>query len=271
VSSLVPVLLALAALFARGAHASVRRDRVRTRLGAESAEGSRRIRKPAIPPWVPWSMIGGAVGIPLGGPPGVIAGCVGGWLGWHIRAGRRTGRLAAIRDRQLGDAARSIASALRAGMSVTQAVAYARDEAPQPLHASLDSLVSAVELGAPFDGELERWSEAIGTDDALLVAGVLRLHRRSGGDLPAVLDQVVVTLREREASSREVRALTAQARLSGTILGILPFGFFAFLWVTSRHEIEGAFRSPAGFAAVAIGVTLEGFAFLWIRRLLEVQ
>jgi tight adherence protein B len=180
-------------------------------------------------------------------------------------------RLAAVRDHQLADAVRAIASALRAGMSVTQAVAYARDETPPPLHASLDSLVSSVDLGAPFDDELERWSDAVGTDDALLVAGVLRLNRRSGGDLPAVLDQVVVTLREREASAREVRALTAQARLSGTILGVLPFGFFAFLWVTSRHEIEGAFRSPAGIAAVVIGVMLEGCAFLWIRRLLEVQ
>ncbi len=100
---------------------------------------------------------------------------------------------------------------------------------------------------------------------------MLTLHRRSGGDLPSVLDEVAGTLRERRAAIREVHALTAQARLSGTILGVLPFGFFAFLWLTSRSEIEGAFRTSAGVVAIALGVVLEGLAFLWIRHLLEVR
>ena len=94
----------------------------------------------------------------------------------------------------------------------------------------------------PLDDALRAWTEEVDTDDARLIAGVLGLHRRSGGDLPSVLDQVVETLRERRAAVREVRALTAQARLSGTILGVLPFGFFAFLWLTSRSDIEGALR-----------------------------
>ena len=111
----------------------------------------------------------------------------------------------------------------------------------------------------------------VDTDDARLVAGDLGLHRRSGGDLPAVLDQVAATLRERQAAAGEVRALTAQARLSGTILGVLPVGFFAFLWLTSREQIEGAFRTPAGIAALALGALMEALAFLWIRHLLEVR
>jgi tight adherence protein B len=86
-----------------------------------------------------------------------------------------------------------------------------------------------------------------------------------------VLDEVAGTLRQRRGAGREIRALTAQARLSGTILGVLPFGFFAFLWLTSRSEIEGAFRSPAGMAAIGLGLALEGLAFPWIRHLLAVR
>ena len=106
--------------------------------------------------------------------------------------------------------------------------------------------------------------------DAELVVGVLALHRRTGGDLPRVLDQVAVTLRERSSAAREVRALTAQARLSGAILGLLPIGFFTFLWMTSRGDVEGAFASPVGVGAVVVGLMLEGLAFLWIRSLLAV-
>ncbi len=123
----------------------------------------------------------------------------------------------------------------------------------------------------PLDEAVAAWTRDIDTDDARLLAGVLTLHRRSGGDLPTVLDEVKGTLSERRAAVREVRALTAQARLSGTILGVLPFGFFAFLWLTSRTEIESALRSPAGIAAITLGLVLEGLAFLWIRHLLEVR
>ena len=67
-----------------------------------------------------------------------------------------------------------------------------------------------------------------------------------------------------------MRALTAQARLSGVILGLLPIGFFAFLWVTSRRDIEAALGTTAGLVAVVLGLTLEAVAFVWMRRLLEV-
>jgi Flp pilus assembly protein TadB len=85
-----------------------------------------------------------------------------------------------------------------------------------------------------------------------------------------VLDRVAVTLRERRAATREVRALTAQARLSGGILGALPAAFFLFLLVTSRNDVRAAFGSSAGRAALVLGVVMEGGAFMWIRRLLRV-
>ena len=85
-----------------------------------------------------------------------------------------------------------------------------------------------------------------------------------------VLDQLAKTLTERRAAAQEVHALTAQARLSGAILGFLPIGFFLFLSLTSRDQIDAAFRTPSGIASVVIGFGLQGLAFLWIRRLLRV-
>ena len=70
---------------------------------------------------------------------------------------------------------------------------------------------------------------------------------------------------------REVRSLTAQARLSGAILGLLPIGFFGFLWLTSRRDMLTALGSSLGRTAIVIGLVLEAAAFLWIRRLLQVE
>jgi tight adherence protein B len=269
VNALVVTLLGLVALFGERGSRSVRRSAVAGRLppGADRPHG----RAAVVPHWVLWSLGGALVGLALSGPAVAIAGAAAGALSWRVREGRRARVRAAERDEQLVDAVASITAAIRAGRSVPQALSFCADEAREPLQASLRELDRTIELGVPLDDAMKAWTVEVDTDDARLLAGVLTLHRRSGGDLPSVLDEVAGTLRERRAAVREVRALTAQARLSGTILGVLPFGFFAFLWLTSRSEIEGAFRSPAGLAAITVGLVLEALAFLWIRHLLEVR
>jgi tight adherence protein B len=224
-----------------------------------------------LPGWAPWVVAAAIAGVMVRGPIlGALASASAG-CAWAVRARRRRTQTSARRDEQLADTVRAMSSSLRAGMSMAQAIGYAEGESRPPLRPSLEAMSRSLELGQPFDEVLDAWSRRVDTDDARLVTGILRLHRRSGGDLPAVLDQVAATLRERQAAAGEVRALTAQARLSGTILGVLPVGFFAFLWLTSRQQIEGAFHAPAGIAALVVGVLLEVLAFLWIRHLLEVR
>jgi tight adherence protein B len=160
---------------------------------------------------------------------------------------------------------------MRAGLSLPQSFAYARDEADEPLRSDLGSLVDQIEVGTPVREALSAWADVEDSEDVYLIVGVLDLHRRSGGDLPTVLDGLARTLRERRAAHRDVRALTAQARLSGAILGMLPIGFFGFLLLTSREEMLQAIGTPLGRIALGIGLGLEVLAFLWIRHLLEVR
>jgi tight adherence protein B len=89
--------------------------------------------------------------------------------------------------------------------------------------------------------------------------------------MAASLDGLVGTLRSRRDGARELGSLTAQARLSAAILGLLPFGFFLFLSVVARRDVEAAYQSPVGASAIGIGIALQGAAFLWIRRLLRVE
>jgi tight adherence protein B len=214
---------------------------------------------------------GGIAGFAIAGVAGLAAGGIAGVLAGTWRRRRGIARARERLDEQLADATLAIGAGMRAGLSLTQALSYAAGEVEPPLEGALAHLVDAVGLGTPLEDALTGFAGRIDTDDARLAVGALRLHRRSGGDLPMVLDQVGAALRERRSAAREVRALTAQARLSGAILGLLPIGFFAFLSVTSRRDIAAAYHTRAGFAAIVLGLVLEGAAFLWIRRLLEVQ
>ena len=209
-------------------------------------------------------------GLVVAGPLGGLVGAAGALAGRRIRGHRSRKSLANRRDEQLADAIGALTAAVRSGMSVPQAIAYAMREAGSPVRDELARVVADIEVGVPLGEAIDAWADRSQSRDVQLVAGALDLHRRSGGDLPAVLDQVAATIRERVAVGREVRALTAQARLSGWILGVLPVGFFAFLWLTSRRDIEGALGTPAGLASVLLGLGLEVGAFFWIRSLLEV-
>jgi tight adherence protein B len=259
-------LLALAGLLAERAFASARSERLATRLGIDRP--ARRFRSPDRLAVVAASLlIAGIVVGPLIGVGGVACFAL---IGYLVRRRRRSGSRIRAAE-QIADAVSALSAGIRAGLSLPQAFAYARDEAEEPLRGELTSLVDAIDTGTPISEALADWAETHDSEDARLIAGVLDLHRRSGGDLPIVLDGVAGTLRERRAAHREVRALTAQARLSGLILGMLPIGFFAFLLVTSRREMLDAIATPLGGTALGIGLGLEVLAFLWIRHLLEVR
>jgi tight adherence protein B len=270
-NGLVVALVGLSAFFADRAVRSAARARARARVapGGGDAEvaavvSADRIRRTG------WPLAWAVVALWWGGASWAVAAAVTVLFARVVRERRARGLLGARRDEQLADTVAALVSAIRAGMSIPQAFSYAADEAEQPLADDLGALVAALEVGVPLHDALALWADRVGTDDARLIAAAMELHRRAGGDLPTVLEQVSATVRERVAASRETRAMTAQARLSGAILGVLPIGFFAFLWLTSRSEIEGALASPAGAACVALGLALDGAAFVWIRRLLEI-
>jgi tight adherence protein B len=266
VIGLVSVLLALAGLLAERAIALARGGRLGRRIGVVPEErGLREI------PWVAVWIAGGLASALVVGP--LVAGVATavGLVVRHVFRRRRAARVRGLVADQLADAVSATAAGLRSGLSLPQSLAYARDEVDEPLRSDLTDLVGAIDVGVPIGEALDAWAEMHGTEDARLLAGVLDLHRRSGGDLPSVLDGLAVTLRERRNAQREVRALTAQARLSGVILGLLPIGFFAFLMLTSRHEMLEAIATPLGGSALGIGLGLEVLAFLWIRHLLEVR
>ena len=263
-------LLGVAALCAERAVRTTSRRRIlpRTRRGPEPRPRAGRIRLGTRALLLPLAV--GCAGLVIAGPLGGLVGAAGGLAARRIRRHRHRKILANRRDEQLADAIGALTAAVRSGMSVPQAMAYAMREAGSPVRDDLTRVVAAIEVGVPLGEAIDAWAERSQSRDVQLVAGALDLHRRSGGDLPAVLDQVAATIRERVAVAREVRALTAQARLSGWILGVLPIGFFAFLWLTSRRDIEGALGTPAGLASVLLGLGLEVGSFFWIRALLEV-
>lgn len=229
-------------------------------------------RVPKLPSSLIW-IAGAAVAWLVGG---AIAGTVGSLAAVAIllcaplvARRRRDARRAAAVAEQLADAIAVIATGLRSGRSLVQAIELAAAEIDPPLGPSFRRLADRSALGDPVDDTLRAWALDVSGPDARLAAGVLRLHRRTGGALAAALDDLASTLRARRSAARELHSLTAQARLSATILGLLPIGFFVFLSVVAGQDLHAAYRTPVGTTAILLGFSLQICAYIWIRRILR--
>ena len=215
--------------------------------------------------------LAGLVGQRLVGPLGLVIGVVVGAMLPRALRDRRAGKLKLELERQLAEVAESAAMAVRSGLSIVQATEFAAEEAITPMAEVMSRFIQDQRLGTPFEEALHRFADEIGSPDAKLFALVVAIHARSGGNLAGALDEVSSTIRHRIAVRRELRALSAQGRISGSVLSALPIAFFLVLAATSQHDLAPVYKSSLGVAMISAGLVMEGLAFVWIRRLLRVE
>ena len=218
-----------------------------------------------------WGPPAGVLGWMLAGPAGVLVGVsLAAWAPHAVRQ-RRAGERKARLERQLAEVVETCSLAVRAGLSIAQALEFAANEADGPIDQLLRRLIEEQGVGEPFDVAFQHFGEAVGTEDAHLFVLVVTTHARSGGNLAGALDEVATTITHRFDVRRELRALSAQGRVSGAILGALPIAFFFVLAATSHRELGPVYRSAAGIAMVSAGLVMEAAAYVWIRRLMRVE
>jgi tight adherence protein B len=212
---------------------------------------------------------GAAAGNLLLGPVGLVAGSFAGPLISRAREARTALARRDLLDRQLGEAVGAIAAALRAGLSVRRAVAEAARGAGPPLRDELETVVHRVETGEPLDEALARLDRRLGLSDAGLVVTALGVHRRTGGDLPRLLDEIEKIIRARREERGAVHALTAQARSSGVVLAVLPIAFVALLSGTGGDGLGAFYRTPSGAMLLIVALCFQALGFAWMRRIVE--
>ncbi|HEX8100850.1 MAG TPA: type II secretion system F family protein [Actinomycetota bacterium] len=216
--------------------------------------------------------LGGAVmGYHLAGPVGGVAALIGGaFIPVAVERNRRRRDQQQL-ENQFAECVETIAMAVRSGFSVPRAIEFVAADAEEPLASVLQRALSSRALGAPLERALESLAASIRSSESRLFALLLGTHARTGGNLGVALDELASSTRDRVTVRHDLDALTAQARLSGLILSLLPIGFFIVLAVTSGSDFSAVLRSTAGTTVLASGLTLQALAFVWIRRLLRVR
>jgi tight adherence protein B len=190
---------------------------------------------------------------------------------------RRAARLRAFNG-QLADTITLIANALRAGSSFLQAVELVVRETRPPISTEFGRVIREVNLGLPFDQALENMLRRVRSDDLELMVTAISIQHQVGGNLAEILDSIAFTIRERVRIKGEIRTLTAQQRLSGYVVGFLPFGLTGILFLIAPTFMQPMFRKPPeilGLPAGVIVLSIAGVAmltgFMLIRRIVDIE
>jgi len=218
-----------------------------------------------------WTIGAGTAGMLLAGPViGLLllaAVPFGARLLVKIRAGRRR---AAFAD-QLDDSLQLMASSLRAGHSLLRAVDAVTQDAVSPTSEEFARIVNETRVGRDLSDSLDEVAERMGSEDFTWVAQAIAIHREVGGNLAEVLDAVGHTIRERNQIRRQVKALSAEGKLSAIVLGALPVGIAGFVSMTNPSYMAKFTQSVAGYAMIAAAVVLMLMGGFWLKKTVAIK
>lgn len=187
-------------------------------------------------------------------------------------------RLRAFED-QLSQTLNLWVNALRSGYSVLQSMEAIATELPAPVSTEFERVVQEVRLGLSVPQALSNMLRRMPSDDLDLIVTAVNIQREVGGNLAEVLDTISFTIRERVRIKGEIRTLTAQGRLSGWIVSLLPI-FLAFvllginadymsqLWVDLPPRVGPI---PCGWIVIAIGLIMMGIGIYIIQRIVDIE
>lgn len=206
-------------------------------------------------------LIGGlGLGLLLGlaAPIGLLA-----WL--NIKASRRQAKFAD----QLPDTLQTLVGSLRAGHSLMRAVDGTADEAEDPMGQELRRVVNETRIGRDLVESLIETASRMKSQDFLWSAQAIETQREVGGNLAEVLENVNNTIRERAQLTRQVRALSAEGRMSAGVLLGLPVVMLVLLCLLNPTYPATFFGSVIGWLLIGTAVVLLSVGAFWLSRLIK--
>lgn len=214
---------------------------------------------------------GAAIGFALSGAGaavlGLVLGAVGPWIYLKFRHSRRLNRF----NGQLAETLGLMAGGLQAGLSLPQAIDSVVREGSEPMAGELQRALVEQRLGVDITDALEGVGQRMDSEDFNWIVMAIRIQREVGGNLAEILHTVADTLREREYLRRQVKALSAEGRLSGYILTGLPPLIGVYMMFANPDYISVLYTTLPGYVLLALAAFMLALGSFAMAKLSKVE
>ena len=202
---------------------------------------------------------------------GVLFGTLAGWLLTRVFLKVKISRRCAAFADQLPDVLQMVASSLRSGFSLSQALDGIVREGSQPATAEFARALTESRLGVDLEDALDAVGVRMRCRDLTWVVMAIRISREVGGNLAEVILTTVHTMRERAQLKRQIRSLSAEGRLSAYILIGLPVVIACWFALVRRDYLRPLVTNPAGIVMVVGAIIGILVGSLWMSRIVNVE
>ncbi|MDO8689221.1 MAG: type II secretion system F family protein [Dehalococcoidia bacterium] len=172
---------------------------------------------------------------------------------------------------QLMDAISLIANSLKSGYSFNQGLDLVSREMPHPIADEFQQVLGELNMGGSAEEALNNLTKRVPSVDIDLMVTAFLIQRQVGGNLAEVLDNIAHTIRERIRILGEVRTRTSQARLSGYVVGLMPFFLMGVISLLSPSYMNEMFSSPLGITLLGVAFGMELVGFVLIKRIAAIE
>lgn len=182
----------------------------------------------------------------------------------------RRRRVAGFRE-QLSDLLMLTAGGLRAGLSLGQALGQTAAEIDAPARQEIELMLREQRLGASFDQALAGLERRMPLEETTLFCAALRISRETGGNLAETLEALGDAIRRKVAIEGKIRALTAQGRLQGWAMGLLPLGCALLLSLVEPVAMSALLTTWYGLATCAAIAVMQLLGLYFVRRVMRID
>lgn len=174
-------------------------------------------------------------------------------------------------NQQINDCLVLISNSLKAGYSFFQAIDLVSKEMPEPISREFGRVMKEMNLGAETEEALTDMVKRVGSDDMDMVVQAVIIQRQVGGNLAEVLDKIAFTIRERIRIKAEIKTITAQARMSGMVIALMPVGLAFLLASLNRDYFSLLWTTTVGKVMVGMAIVLELIGWTIIRKIVNIR
>lgn len=217
--------------------------------------------------WVILGMGFGLAGFFMGGIPWMAAAITAGLLLPVLFVRLRCARRRKQMDAQIPNLLDMLASGLRAGFSLFQGLAHCAEQMPDPIGRTLQQIVTEMTVGFDAESALRRWVERTRSMDLELAVSAILIQREVGGNLAEILDNISAIMRDRREAEMEMKSLTAQGRMEGVIISLLPIVIAVALWTMQPQYMGKLVTTPMGLRLLLAAVGMGMVGILLVQRI----
>jgi tight adherence protein B len=197
-----------------------------------------------------------------------LAGLVAAYLPVAFLMVRRSRRIAAF-NAALPDSVDMMSRALRAGHSLVASLSIIAEQAAEPAKTEFGEVFKKQNFGLPLRDALMELLERVPSQDLRVLVTAMLVQKDTGGNLAEILDRTVFVIRERLRIQGEIRTHTAQGRLTGWILCLLPIVMMFIINILNPGYSKIMLEDPMGQKLLYAGVVMLILGGLMIRNIIN--